>query len=134
MAPARTREYSAGMRAVLDIDRSIMGQPWRWRALAADQREGLVPDDLVTTLLLARGCPREALDAHRAPSIRGFMPDPSTFRDMDKAAARLADAVEAGEGLRSSATMTSTAQRPPRCSCCCCARWGARRGSISRTA
>ena len=87
------------MRSVLDIDRSILGQPWRWRALAADQREGLVPDDLVTTLLLARGCPREALDAHRAPSIRGFMPDPSTFRDMDAAAARLADAVEAGEGI-----------------------------------
>ena len=87
------------MRSVLDIDRSILGQPWRWRALAADQREGLVPDDLVTSLLLARGCPREALDAHRAPSIRGFMPDPSTFRDMDTAAVRLADAVEAGEGI-----------------------------------
>jgi single-stranded-DNA-specific exonuclease len=87
------------MRSVLDIDRSILGQPWRWRALAADQRDGLVPDDLVTSLLLARGCPREALDAHRAPSIRGFMPDPSIFRDMDKAAARLADAVQAGEGI-----------------------------------
>ena len=87
------------MRSVLDIDRSILGQPWRWRALAADQREGLVPDDLVTSLLLARGCPREALQAHRAPSIRGFMPDPSIFRDMDTAAARLADAVMAGEGI-----------------------------------
>ena len=31
--------------------------------------------------------------------IRGFMPDPSIFRDMDKAAARLADAVQAGEGI-----------------------------------
>lgn len=87
------------MRSVLDIDRSILGQPWRWRALAADQREELVPDDLVTSLLLARGCPREALEAHRAPSIRAFMPDPSTFRDMDVAAARLADAVEQGEGI-----------------------------------
>jgi single-stranded-DNA-specific exonuclease len=85
------------MRNVLDIDRSIMGQPWRWRALEADQREGLVPDDLVTQLLLARGCPREALEAHREPSIRGFMPDPSIFRDMDRAAARLADAVQSGE-------------------------------------
>ena len=87
------------MRTVLDVERSILGQPWRWRALAADQREGLVPDDLVTQLLLARGCPREALAAHRAPSIRGFMPDPSIFRDMDRAAARLADAVQAGEGI-----------------------------------
>ncbi|MBW6523929.1 single-stranded-DNA-specific exonuclease RecJ [Sphingomonas sp. RHCKR47] len=85
------------MRNVLDIDRSILGQAWRWRALADDQRSGLVPDDLITQILLSRGCPREALDDHRAPSIRGFMPDPSIFRDMDKAAARLADAVEREE-------------------------------------
>jgi single-stranded-DNA-specific exonuclease len=85
---------------VLDIPRSILGQPWRWRALAADARDpGFAPDDLVTQLLLARGCPRDALDAHRAPSIRGFMPDPSIFRDMDKAADRLADAVIAGEAV-----------------------------------
>ncbi|MBW6525432.1 single-stranded-DNA-specific exonuclease RecJ [Sphingomonas sp. RHCKR7] len=85
------------MRHVLDVERSILGQPWRWRALAADQRERFVPDDLLTQLLLARGCPREALEAHKAPSIRGFMPDPSIFRDMDAAAERLADAVVTGE-------------------------------------
>lgn len=82
------------MTPVLDISRSILGRAWRWRGLAAD---GLGLDDLVTQLLLARGCPREALDAHKAPSIRGFMPDPSGFRDMDVAAARLADAVARGE-------------------------------------
>jgi single-stranded-DNA-specific exonuclease len=86
------------VNTILDIQRSILGQPWRWRTLAADARDpDFAPDDLVTQLLLARGCPREALDAHRAPSIRAFMPDPSIFRDMDKAAARLADAVVAGE-------------------------------------
>ena len=83
---------------VLGISRSIMGQPWRWRATSADARDpGFTPDDLVTQILLARGCPREALDLHKAPSIRGFMPDPSIFRDMDRAAERLADAVIAGE-------------------------------------
>lgn len=81
---------------VLGVERSITGQAWRWRGTAA---EGLSPDDLVTQLLLARGCPREALDLHRAPTIRGFMPDPSIFRDMDKAAARLADAVQRGEAV-----------------------------------
>jgi single-stranded-DNA-specific exonuclease len=85
------------MTPVLGITRSILGQPWRWRGLSADARDGLVPDDLVTQLLLARGCPRDGLDAHRTPSIRAFMPDPSIFRDMDRAAARLADAVVAGE-------------------------------------
>ena len=87
------------MRNVLDIDRSILGQAWRWRALADDQRSGMVPDDLITQILLSRGAPRELLDDHRTPSIRSFMPDPSIFRDMDKAAARVADAVEAGEKI-----------------------------------
>ena len=79
---------------VLGITKSITGQAWHWRGTAA---EGLAPDDLVTQLLLARGCPREALDEHRTPTIRGFMPDPSIFRDMDRAAVRLADAVVRGE-------------------------------------
>lgn len=86
------------MNTVLNINRSILGQPWRWRMLEADARDpGYAPDDLVTQLLLARGCPRDALEAHKAPSIRGFMPDPSIFRDMDRAAERLADAVQTGE-------------------------------------
>ncbi|MGF7149628.1 single-stranded-DNA-specific exonuclease [Sphingomonas zeicaulis] len=86
------------MTSVLNIAHSILGQPWRWRARAADAREDAMgSDDLVTQLLLARGCPPDALEAHRAPSIRAFMPDPSIFRDMDRAAGRLADAVIAGE-------------------------------------
>ncbi|WP_448661493.1 single-stranded-DNA-specific exonuclease RecJ [Sphingomonas sp. CJ20] len=86
------------MSTVLNITRSILGQPWRWRGLAADARDpGFAPDDLVTQLLLARGCPREALEQHKAPSIRAFMPDPSIFRDMDRAADRLADAVQRSE-------------------------------------
>ena len=83
----------------LSVSRSILGQPWRWRHLEADCREEQPGDDLVTRLLLARGCPNDALDLHRAPSIRGFMPDPSIFRDMDRAADRLADAVERGEAV-----------------------------------
>ncbi|MBR0551665.1 single-stranded-DNA-specific exonuclease RecJ [Stakelama marina] len=88
------------MATVLNIEKSILGQPWRWRGLAADARDpGFAPDDLVTQLLLTRGCAREDLDAHRTPSIRGFMPDPSIFRDMDRAAERIADAVEKGEQI-----------------------------------
>src|SRR5581483_2880537 len=83
---------------VCGVLRSILGQPWHWRGTAADGRdEGLAPDDLVTQLLLARGVRREEVELHRAPTIRGFMPDPSIFRDMDRAAVRLADAVESGE-------------------------------------
>ncbi len=86
------------MTPVLNVHSSILGQAWRWRGLAADARDSsFAPDDLVTQLLLTRGCPREELEAHRSPSIRAFMPDPSIFRDMDRAAERLADAVQRGE-------------------------------------
>ena len=88
------------MTPVLNVHSSILGQPWRWRGLAADTRDpGFAPDDLVTQLLLTRGCAREELEAHRNPSIRAFMPDPSIFRDMDRAAERLADAVQRGEAV-----------------------------------
>lgn len=86
------------MTHVLGITSSLLGQAWRWRARSADARDGAMgSQDLVTELLLARGCPPDALDLHRTPSIRGFMPDPSCFRDMDRAAERLADAVASGE-------------------------------------
>ncbi len=79
---------------------SILGRAWRWRGLAGEEVDaGFRPDTLVDQLLLARGVAREALDSHRLPTIRHFMPDPSIFRDMDRAAARLADAVERGEAV-----------------------------------
>jgi single-stranded-DNA-specific exonuclease len=85
---------------VCGVSRSILGQPWRWRGAAADGHdEAFQPDDLIDQLLMARGVAREALEAHRLPTLRGFMPDPSLFRDMDKAAERLADAVEGQEAV-----------------------------------
>src|SRR5436305_12152242 len=85
---------------VCGVSRSILGQPWRWRGGSADASDaGWQPDDLVDQLLLARGIAREELARHRAPTLRAFMPDPSAFLDMDKAAARLADAVETGEAV-----------------------------------
>lgn len=86
------------MSSVLNITHSVTGQNWKWRSGDVDARDpGFQPDDLVTQLLLARGVPRDDIERHREPTIRGFMPDPSIFRDMDCAAERLADAVEARE-------------------------------------
>jgi single-stranded-DNA-specific exonuclease len=82
------------MSFALHVERSITGQPWKWRR-AAEPPSGL--DALVDELLLARGVPREDLARHRDPKIRDFLPDPSCFQDMDKGARRLADAVQAGE-------------------------------------
>ena len=80
------------MRTPLNITSSITGQAWR-RRWAGES------DDLTAELMLARGCPADAVEAHRIPTIRHFMPDPSLFRDMDRAADRLADAVQAGEAV-----------------------------------
>ena len=90
----------SAMPLVCDVASSVLGQPWRWRGAAAEGHDqAFVPDDLIDQLLLARGVVREELERHRAPTIRDFMPDPSMFRDMDVAAERLADAVEAGEAV-----------------------------------
>src|SRR5919202_3361075 len=83
---------------VCGVSRSILGQPWRWRGSASDAADAdFQPDDLIDQLLLARGVVREELERHRKPTLRGFMPDPSLFRDMDAAAERLADAVMGAE-------------------------------------
>jgi len=85
---------------VCGVSRSILGQPWRWRGAATDAADAdFQPDDLVDQLLLARGVPRGDLERHRSPTIRAFMPDPSIFRDMDRAAERLAVAVERHEAV-----------------------------------
>ena len=75
------------------VEKSLLGQPWRWRRNGGDE----LGRDLVDQLLLARGVEEADLPRHRQPTIRDFLPDPSAFRDMDKAAVRLADAIEAGE-------------------------------------
>ncbi|MDT0507805.1 single-stranded-DNA-specific exonuclease RecJ [Novosphingobium sp. MMS21-SN21R] len=89
------------MIPVTAITRSLSGQAWRWRGGNMDLGggAGAAGDDLVTQLLLSRGVARDDLDRHRRPTLRDFLPDPSIFRDMDKAARRLSDAVEAGEHI-----------------------------------
>ena len=82
------------MTFALGVERSSAGQPWKWRRSG---EPGLTMDALVDELLLARGVVREDLERHRKPTIRDFLPDPSCFRDMDKGAKRLADAVVTGE-------------------------------------
>src|SRR5438270_3306445 len=92
--PLPPQGYSQFMSSPLDIDRSISGQPWRWRRPPDDS---LGMDALVDELLLARGVERGDLARHRDSRIRDFLPDPSCFQDMDKGAKRLADAVQQGE-------------------------------------
>jgi single-stranded-DNA-specific exonuclease len=79
----------------LDVERSVTGQPWRWRRRGDDDLDR----SLLDQLLLARGVDELDLPRHRAPTIRDFLPDPSEFADMDVAAKRIADAVLANETI-----------------------------------
>jgi single-stranded-DNA-specific exonuclease len=88
------------MKSVLDINHSILAQAWHWRGGGIDGRDpDFQPDDLVSQLLMARGVARDDIERQRNPTIRNFMPDPSIFQDMENAALRLAQAVEAGEQI-----------------------------------
>jgi single-stranded-DNA-specific exonuclease len=79
----------------LDIEQSLTGRPWRWRGNEPAGAGG----DLIDDLLRARGCIHADLERERAPTIRAFMPDPSIFQDMNRAAERLAAAVMERESV-----------------------------------
>jgi single-stranded-DNA-specific exonuclease len=85
----------------LGIARSATGRRWIWRTgeartgLGIAQRLGL--PELVGRLLAARGVGVEDASHFLEPTLRALLPDPSCLRDMDAAAARLADAAARGE-------------------------------------
>jgi single-stranded-DNA-specific exonuclease len=86
------------------VQRSLTGRPWVWRS-GQEERVGLgiaqalgVPE-LIGRLLAARGVSVAQAADFLEPTLRAMLPDPSSMIDMDAAAARLADAVVAGEGV-----------------------------------
>ena len=89
--------------AVLGVARSATGRRWIWRqgeartGLGIAQRLGL--PEILGRLLAARGVGIEDAPHFLEPTLRALLPDPSCLRDMDLAAARLADAAERGESV-----------------------------------
>lgn len=89
------------MGVVLGVERSVSGRLWRerlddWRAAAALAQSHGLPE-IVARVLAARGVAAEEVETFLKPTLRALLPDPSGLRDMDRAAARLAHAIEAGE-------------------------------------
>jgi single-stranded-DNA-specific exonuclease len=88
---------------VLGIERSATGRRWIWRGaeprigLGIAQRLGL--PEIVGRLLAARGVGIEDAPHFLEPTLRALLPDPSSLRDMDRAASRLADAVQRQEAV-----------------------------------
>lgn len=90
---------TSGGSAFLNVESSAKGHVWRERLTAAQhitaaaisQQIGL--PDLLGRVLSARGVTLGTAQVFLDPTVKALMPDPSTLRDMDKAAGRLAAAI-----------------------------------------
>lgn len=87
----------------LGVEHSLTGK--RWEERLADSRQGLALaqqlglPEIVGRVMAARGVAAEEADRFLNPTLRDHLPDPSDFKDMDRAARRLLSAVEAGERI-----------------------------------
>jgi single-stranded-DNA-specific exonuclease len=83
--------------AFLDVKKSVKGQ--RWVARLDDQRlahtiaEKNELPEILGRVMAARGVTSDEAEAFLNPTLRSLMPQPSAFMDMEKGAARLAEAI-----------------------------------------
>ena len=93
----------SGRELFLGVERSLRGRRWESRlgderlALALAQRHDL--PDIVARVLAGRGVGLDEAPSFLEPTLRELLPDPSRFKDMDRAVARLVAAVEGGETI-----------------------------------
>ena len=89
--------------ALLGVERSAEGRRWQTRyeneRLALALAQTLDLPDIVARTLAGRGVTPDRAAFYLNPTLRESLPDPSRFADMDRAAERLADALERGETL-----------------------------------
>jgi single-stranded-DNA-specific exonuclease len=103
-APAPTNAPVPSRPTFLGVERSVTGRRWTGPtadedrlALTTAQRTGL--PEIVARILTRSGVAPDAAVAYLAPALRDLMPDPSSLRDMDRAAARFWQAVRSGERI-----------------------------------
>jgi single-stranded-DNA-specific exonuclease len=103
VAESRPGPRTDSPSAYLGVTASAKGYAWRDRltpaaanlATAISQRHGL--PDLLGRVLAGRGVALDDVAITLDPTIKALMPDPSTLRDVDAAADRLARAIVARE-------------------------------------
>ncbi|MEL6738622.1 MAG: single-stranded-DNA-specific exonuclease RecJ [Pseudomonadota bacterium] len=86
---------------VLGVSQSIGGRAWQWRGGTMDCGNDTLGlgGDILTQLLMSRGVATEEIAKHASPTMREFLPNPSEFRDMDRAAERIVSAIVSGEQI-----------------------------------
>ena len=86
-------------RPFLGVTRSLSGKAWQARshdaALARRFSQQLGVPEALGQILASRKVPLEDGAQFLAPKLRDYFPDPSTFKDMDKAAGIILDALAA---------------------------------------
>ena len=88
--------------ALLNVTHSVRGQTWVLRCPDNARVEALTAQgysQAVAQLLAGREVTPDQVAAYLNPSLREFLSDPSTLMDMDKAAIRILDAVDAGDNI-----------------------------------
>jgi len=93
----------ASFSHVLGVANSLSNKGWQWRGgnmeIDADASAMSLDHDILSQLLLTRGVAENDLPRHAKPTLREFLPDPSAFKDMDRAAERIANAIISGETI-----------------------------------
>ncbi len=92
------------MADFLGVSRSATGRRWVGLSEASDRQAQVIAQQTGLPATLSRTLARlgvlpEAATAFLAPSLRDLMPDPSIFRDMDTAAARIKQAISARQRI-----------------------------------
>ena len=101
--PITSAKDEDGSGAFLGVSSSLKGQKWLRRPFLP-RTAGALADAtglplLVCELLASRGQTLESVDDFLSPTLKTDLPDPSLLLDMDKAANRIADAIETGGSI-----------------------------------
>lgn len=89
--------------AFLGVEQSLKGKKWRLRseddrkALTISQR--LDVPEIVGRVLAGRDVPLDEAERYLSPTLKDLLPNPSSFKDMDAAAARIVTAIKNGEKI-----------------------------------
>ncbi|MDI1227300.1 MAG: single-stranded-DNA-specific exonuclease RecJ [bacterium] len=98
---AATPDKAAQPAAVLSVENSALGKRWVFaetdERLAAGIAQAHDLPEMVSRILVSRGVGFDDVTEFLTPTLKAQLPDPSTLKDMDKAAERIASAIMTGE-------------------------------------
>ncbi|HEC00959.1 MAG TPA: single-stranded-DNA-specific exonuclease RecJ [Sphingomonadales bacterium] len=88
---------------LLGVEESVTGRAWvrrpaEYRIIQAIAQQHDLPE-IVARVVAGRGIDLDHASAFLTPTLREALPDPSRFKDMDKACARVAEALEQGQKI-----------------------------------